>query len=113
MGQPSRMLSEGAKDARVAAGGWLRKLREARGLSQRELATLVGIEYYTFIAQIESGRGRIPPERYDAWARALGVDLREFVKEMLWYYEPTTWRALFDSEESRGSGREGVTEAGL
>jgi len=51
---------EGTKLLRREAGIWLKELREARGLSQRDLANLVGVEYYTFISQIESGRGRIP-----------------------------------------------------
>src|SRR5690606_39166076 len=39
---------------RQEAGRWLRSLREKAGYSQRELARVVGLEYYTFISQIES-----------------------------------------------------------
>lgn len=83
-------------DLRVHAGHWLRSKREERGLSQRELAERVGALYYTFISQIESGKGRIPPERYESWAEALGVDVREFCIKMLSFYEPTTHRILFE-----------------
>ena len=86
---------DSAQAARRAAGAWLRDLREARGLSQRQLANLLGIEFYSFIAQIEAGRGRIPPERYEAWALALGADPRDFVRDVLRHYEPMTWRILF------------------
>ena len=55
-------------DLRKEAGRWLRDRREARGLSQRQLAELIGVEYYTFISQLETGRGRIPPDKY----RSLG-----------------------------------------
>jgi transcriptional regulator with XRE-family HTH domain len=70
------------------AGVWLRELRENRGLSQRELADRVGAEYYTFISQLESGRGHIPAERYRIWAHALGTDEFEFVGTLICYYNP-------------------------
>jgi transcriptional regulator with XRE-family HTH domain len=85
------------QDLRAQAGLWLRTLREERGLSQRELAERVGALYYTFISQIESGKGRIPAERYEAWAVALGIETREFCIRMLSFYEPTTYRILFPS----------------
>lgn len=83
------------KRLRKAAGAWLRDLRLAAGLSQRDLANRVGVEYYTFVSQIEAGRGRIPPERYESFASALGVEPRDFVKELLSFYDPITYRLLF------------------
>ena len=50
-------------DLRKEAGRWLRDRREARGLSQRQLAEFIGVEYYTFISQLETGRGRISPDK--------------------------------------------------
>jgi transcriptional regulator with XRE-family HTH domain len=88
--------SEDARhDLRVQAGLWLRSEREKAGLSQRDLAEKVGALYYTFISQIEGGKGRIPPERYEAWAGALGIDARDFGIRMLGFYEPTTYRLIF------------------
>jgi transcriptional regulator with XRE-family HTH domain len=78
------------------AGSWLKRLREARGLSQRDLAKLVGAEYYTFISQLETGRGRIPPDRYCDWAEALGVSPKEFVRTLMRFYDPVTYAILFD-----------------
>jgi transcriptional regulator with XRE-family HTH domain len=83
---------------RKEAGVWLRQIREQRGISQRVLAEKVGLDYYTFISQIESGRGRIPSERYQHWADALGVNPVLFVKTMLRFYEPTTFAILFGGE---------------
>lgn len=83
------------QELRRAAGNWLRSLREKRGLSQRDLAKLVGAEYYTFISQLETGRGRIPPDRYRLWAAALEVDAAEFVRTLLRYYDPVTYDILF------------------
>ena len=84
------------QELRKAAGRWLKELREHRGLSQRELAALVGADFYTFISQIETGRGRVPPDSYDLWARALGVDKRTLVKRLMYYYDPLTFRCLFE-----------------
>jgi transcriptional regulator with XRE-family HTH domain len=93
---PQRRSSALTQKLRHQAGSWLRDLRERRGLSQRELAAQVGAEYYTFISQLETGRGRIPPDRYLAWAHALGVDKREFVRTLMSYYDPVTYSILFD-----------------
>ncbi len=82
-------------ELRRDAGAWLKSLREARGISQRDLAQKVGVDYYTFISQVEFGRGRIPPDRYRAWAEALGVPAREFVLKLMRYYDPVTYRVLF------------------
>ena len=87
----------GVRELRRSAGLWLRELREARGLSQRQLANLVGAEYYTFISQLETGRGRIPPDRYRDWASALGVEPAEFVRRLMRYYDPVTFGILFGS----------------
>jgi transcriptional regulator with XRE-family HTH domain len=73
-------------------------MREQRGLSQRDLAKLVGAEYYTFISQLEMGRGRVPPDRYKLWTDALGIAPRVFVKTLLQYYDPITYGMLFDDE---------------
>jgi len=88
------------KELRRAAGEWLRKLREERGLSQRDLAKLVGIEYHTFISQLEMGRGRVRADRYKQWADALGVPPKVFVKTLLRYYDPVTYDMLFDDDGS-------------
>ena len=75
---------------RKQAGRWLRELRENCGLSQRQLATRVGAEYYSVISQLEAGRGRIPPDRYLVWASALNVEPQEFVRILTSYYDPAT-----------------------
>src|SRR5215831_19014748 len=98
---PQRRSSELTQKLRNQAGVWLRELRERRGLSQREVAARVGAEYYTFISQLETGRGRIPPDRYLIWAHALGIDKREFVRTLMSYYDPVTYAILFD-EGTRG-----------
>lgn len=99
LGTSQRRLSDDALELRREAGRWLKLRREEVGLSQRELAALVGTDYYTFISQLETGRGRIPPERYRAWASALQIEPREFVCTILRYYDPLTHEILFESEQ--------------
>ena len=83
------------------AGRWLKELRMARGLSQRELAEKVGVDYYTFIAQLESGLGRIEPDHYCIWADALGMAPLKFVLKLMRYYEPGTYRTPRQSGSTR------------
>ncbi|MEM7225601.1 MAG: helix-turn-helix transcriptional regulator [Pseudomonadota bacterium] len=95
---PQQGAGPEVQELRRQAGRWLRQLREERGLTQRGLAQAVEVEYYTFISQIESGRGRIPPDRYELWAKALDMDVRTFVKALTRYYDPITYRLLFGDE---------------
>jgi transcriptional regulator with XRE-family HTH domain len=92
---PQRLSGKLTKELRSNAGLWLRELREKRGLSQRALAAKVGAQYYTFISQLETGRGRIPPDRYLVWAKALDVEPRAFVRRLMSYYDPVTYSILF------------------
>lgn len=91
---------EESREQRVTLGLWLRCLREDRGLSQRELADILSLDYYTFISQLENGRGKIPAHRYEEWAHALGQDPRQFVRTLLKHYEPITYRILFEDVAS-------------
>lgn len=87
-------------ELRKKAGLWLRKKREAAGLSQRELASQIGVDYYTFISQLESGRGKVPADRYEAYANALDVAPRDFAMTMLRYNDPHIYSLIFDEGES-------------
>jgi len=89
---------EETKEQRLALGLWLRALREDRGLSQRDLADILVLDYYTFISQLENGRGKIPTHRYVEWAHALGQDPKDFVQTLLKHYEPMTYKVLFGEE---------------
>ena len=62
---------------------------------QRELADRVNMEYYTFISQIEAGRGRVPADRMRDWAIALEVEPREFAVALLRFYDPHTYDMVF------------------
>src|SRR4029450_11624227 len=103
---PQRLSARLTRKLRSQAGLWLRELREKRGLSQRELARRVGAEYYTFISQLELGRGRVPPDRYLLWADALGIAPRDFVRALMPSYDPVPYDIMF------GEGPRGKTPAG-
>jgi hypothetical protein len=49
---PQKQVISAKADLRKVAGWWLKARREARGLSQRELAELVGVEYFAFVSQL-------------------------------------------------------------
>ena len=72
----------------------------SKGASQRDLAKLVGADYYTFISQLETGRGRVPPDRCEVWAKALGIEPKPFVKTLLRFYDPVTYEILFEDKEA-------------
>lgn len=99
-GNPQRRDAPETLELRRQAGRWLKTLREEAGLSQRQLATKIGSDYYTFISQLESGRGRIPPDKYLVWASALGLEAKAFVKEIMRYYDPVTYDILFGSVDA-------------
>lgn len=80
---------------RLEAGQWLKGLRENRGISQREMAKILNLEYYTFISQLENGRGRVPQNRYREWAEVLGVEPKYFAQNILAFYEPEIHHLLF------------------
>ena len=86
---------EHAKVLRKRAGVWLKGKREEAKLTQQEVAVKLGLKYYTFISQIETGLTRVPPEQLPAYADALGMDRQEFAKALLKFYDPFTYAALF------------------
>ena len=89
-----------AKALRLKGGAYVKRLRQASGLTQRELAVKVGLNYYTFISQLENGTGRVPPDLYAAFADAFHVNRKEFVRELLRYYDPFTYKILFTNAGS-------------
>jgi transcriptional regulator with XRE-family HTH domain len=103
---PQKRSEPEAQMLRREAGRWLKQKREERDFSQRQLAEMLGIEYYTFISQLETGRGRIPPERYVDWANALGIEPKEFVYSLMRYYDPVTFAILFGDADKDTLGKD-------
>jgi len=93
------------KRLRQQAGRWLKAAREAAGLTQAELAARVGLRYYTFVSQVESGLGRLPIETQRAWAEAVGLEPGAFARTLLRYYEPELHRLLFGADAAQDRAR--------
>jgi transcriptional regulator with XRE-family HTH domain len=110
---PQRRSDRDTQELRREAGDYLRELREKRGLSQRDLASAVGTQYYTFISQLETGRGRLPPDRYLVWAKALGIDAKDFVKRLMRFYDPVTYGILFGVKPAAKPGKPSKAEKGV
>ena len=92
---------DSTSELRKKAGSWLRSRRCELGLSQRELALRVNMEYYTFISQIEAGRGRVPAERLRDWSEALEMDSKEFAVNLMRFYDPYMFELVFGADNSR------------
>jgi transcriptional regulator with XRE-family HTH domain len=104
-----RLEAEGA--SRRRGGDWLMGLRETAGLSQRQLAGQVG-ESFAAIARLEAGGGDdIPPCEYRAWADALGVTSKAFVREVMRYYEPATFGILFGGPQQPASNDNRISKS--
>lgn len=84
-----------AAELKAALGAYIRNARVARGMNQAELARAVGMNYYTAISAIEVGRNTVPPERYLAFARALGINPKTFMKNVLRLTNPWAFAMLF------------------
>lgn len=102
---PDPQRAAETKSLRREAGRWLKSAREAAGLTQAEVAERVGLRYYTFVSQVESGVGRVPIESQAAWAEALGLDPGDFARALLRFYEPELFRLLFGEEPRAARAR--------
>ena len=87
--------SDDAKMRRKQSGMYLKNLRSKAKLTQKALAEKVGLEYYTFVSQIENVSGRVPVALYRAFADAYGVDVQAFSRFMLRLYDPDLYGWVF------------------
>ena len=92
---------EQAKQRRKEVGQWLRKKRLEIEKTQRDVAAEVGFAYYTMISQIETGHTRVPPEAMEDYAKSLKIEAKDFVKTLMYYYDPVTWKVLFGPSKDK------------
>jgi len=83
---------------RKEAGLFLKKTREAAGLSGSEIAKLTGLGGRQSVSQVENGWMRLSEHRLEAWCRAVKMDPTFFAKRILSYYEPTLFKMIFHEE---------------
>ncbi len=86
-------LSDETKRRRQAFGRYLQGLRPT-DMSQNDLAKALGIEYYTFISQVEKGHAKLPSGKILPWADAVGTDRAELCMKYIEFYEPECYQAL-------------------
>ncbi|WP_336488255.1 helix-turn-helix domain-containing protein [Methylobacterium nigriterrae] len=76
----------------------MKHLREKAGYSQRTFSAEIGSPTYAFVSQIETGRGRVPPDQIRVWANVYGIEARKFLQMIMRFYDPETFAVLFDEE---------------
>ena len=94
------MADKIAVENRKKAGAYLKDIRmktEPR-ITQKQIADKLGIEYYTFISQVEAGASRLPPQHVADWAKICNASISEVGKTLLKYYDPHMFDAIFMSK---------------
>lgn len=91
----SNRTNEKFRRGRESAGHLIKRLRCRLGLKQKDIAAKIGVEYYSFISQIETGTSRVPTELMGKMAEALEVDPQQLARTLLKHYDPTLYRWLF------------------
>jgi transcriptional regulator with XRE-family HTH domain len=87
-------INETVKRLQYEVGAYIREQREKLGITQRDLAKIVGVTN-NHISDIENGHRKLSPERYIEMAKALQVEREEFGKMLLLHYDPYTYRMIF------------------
>ncbi|WP_375457041.1 helix-turn-helix domain-containing protein [uncultured Methylobacterium sp.] len=100
-----KLTSPETQELRRDAGRLLKHLREKAGHTQGSFSAEVGSPVYTFVSQIETGRGRIPPDQIRTWANAYGIEARSFLQMIMRFYDPETFAVLFENEPEVATGR--------
>lgn len=86
-----------SKTSRKRGGLVIKTLRTSLGYTQRDLAEKCGLDYYTFVSQIEAGTGKIPPQKLVAFATALEVKPTIFAREVMKYYDPIMFEIIYET----------------
>lgn len=88
---------------RKKAGVYLKGLREKAEITQLQLARELGLEYPQMVSHVEIGKARVPPDKIIPWANAVKQDPREVARELLKFYDPYMWQALFGGTSSNST----------
>jgi len=88
------LANDTVKRLQLEFGAYMASLREARGMTQKQVADLVGVTD-NHVSDIENGVRKISPERYEQFAKVFGVDRHEFGKRVLFHYDPFAYKLLF------------------
>ena len=98
--QSPRLSTDEIKELRREAGRWLKELRLSRGLSQMELQKIVAPDLQSkFVSQVEIGSQTLMSSYYEVWAGALNVDTQHFARNLMKYYNPGMFSAIFEHDK--------------
>ena len=89
---------------RSIVGAFCKKCRKAAGMTQAQVGELVGVGH-TAISGYETGRGQLPPGRYEKLADLYGLDRAAYGKFLLRYTNPWIYVLLFGND-SRALARD-------
>lgn len=84
---------------RRKVGSYIRRHRMAAGLTQLQLGQIIGIGNNA-ISAIELGRNPIPPERYRAFADALGILPKDMGEYLLEHTDPWLFALVYGEEKA-------------
>lgn len=90
--------SELAKQLRKEQGEYLAFLRKRAGLTQAEVSKGLAYDWASVVGSHEQGDSNLPPEHYVTFANLVGVDPKEFVRNILRFHNPWAWQVLFGGE---------------
>lgn len=69
--------------------------RKSLGMTQKALADHLGLTYYTFISQLETGQATLPPALWRDMATVLMMDPLDFAIDCLEVTQPEVYKQLF------------------
>lgn len=88
-------LSQDTIERNLRIGTRIAHQRKVLGMTQRSLAVHLGLPYYTFISQIETGQATLPPSLWRMTATVLMMDPLDFAIECLEVTQPEVYAQLF------------------
>lgn len=89
---------------RSIVGSYCQRHRKAAGMTQAQVGDIIGVGH-TAISGYETGRGQLPPGRYDKLADLYGLDRPTYGKFLLRYTNPWIY-ALIYGTDSRSLARD-------
>lgn len=91
------------QDIKRLFGARIRELRKSRGINQAELAEIIGVDA-KHVSRMETGQTFPYPDKLDALARALGVQIKELFEFEHLVEEKVTVQNI--EEMLKGAGEE-------
>ena len=89
---------------RLVRGQWLKQLRLDAGLTQREVATVLGFESLRAVSALEVGGASVGQHHWPVLAELYGVAQEEFGRKMLAVSDPTLYGMIFGERKENVGG---------